>query len=64
MASPASMADRDDELRRLVGELDQLDLRRAAVQRRIKQLLGLAGPRKARSRFSQQDLDAWARGTR
>lgn len=59
--TPSSLADRDDELRRLVLELDQLDRKRSALQSRIKLLLGLERPRRIKSRFSQADLDAWAR---
>lgn|GEM_PF-5422471 len=61
-ARTASLAERDDELRRLVIEMEQLDQRRAAVQERIKLLLGMAKPRRARSRFSQADLDRLASG--
>ncbi|MFH1059208.1 MAG: hypothetical protein V1797_11110 [Pseudomonadota bacterium] len=59
-----SIAARDDELRRLLLELDQLENKRAAIQRRIKLLVGLGDKRKVRSRTTQADLDAWARAKR
>ncbi|MFZ5586096.1 MAG: hypothetical protein ACOZHQ_09225 [Thermodesulfobacteriota bacterium] len=62
MPLPATIAERDDELRRLLLELDQLETRRTAIQRRLKLLVGLGDKKKTRSRTSQADLDAWARG--
>ncbi|MCA1989455.1 MAG: hypothetical protein LDL07_09985 [Desulfarculus sp.] len=41
-----SLAERDDELRKLILEMDQLEEKRAAIQRRIKQLMGVGGQRR------------------
>jgi len=57
-----SLADRDSEIRALLVRLDELEKTRSAVQRRLKVLMGMGGPKRVRSRFSQQDLDTWAKG--
>ena len=64
MQTPAHLAERDDELRRLLVEMEQLDAKRAALQDRVKLLLGLGGGKKVKSRFSQADIDAWAKAKR
>lgn len=56
-----NVAERDDELRRLLLEADALEKKRAAIQERIKLLLGLAPMRRTKSRYSLADLDALAR---
>ena len=58
---PATMAERDDELRRLVLEIDQLEAKKAALQTRLKLLLGLGAAKKAQSRFTLDYLDSLAR---
>jgi predicted transcriptional regulator len=55
------MADRDSEIQALLVHLDQLEKTRSAIQRRLKLLMGMGEVRRVRSRFSQQDLDAWAK---
>ncbi len=61
-AIPPNRAERDDELRRLVLELDALEKKRSALQERLKLLLGLGQSRRrsAASRFSQAELDRLA----
>ena len=57
-----SLADRDSEIRALLVRLDELEKTRGAVQRRLKLLMGMGESKRVCSRFSQQDLDAWAKG--